>query len=571
MDSNNLDSVDRDGNTTIASELTSSPPSLDENISCNHEPLDNQHEVPNKPTAFTDSEVNTSLSVPIIIPNTTTITDSKAQTLSDVISDTTINAIPVSNSSSEQEQEQVSKVAKQSPPSSPSSSVCFMEAASAIPLPSSPSFSPLPAIEEVPSVSEAINQQDKREFFVSDSSTPIKPFQPLSMVENSDQSLEDASKGKEENNIPSKASPPLSIDTTGPIAQGSPLRKSRSMPRANVEETKTLPSSLNVHNLADPNKFLSSGSSSASSSSSLSDYLIIGQEQVERDDSECDLHSDISGNFYGEHDGSFSSGEYSDASLDNQGEDAHSHSQPRRRRNKRSSYVEGSENEQYDYYEDYEVESEHGPHSFVRRRITESAANEEFLGKDNSAQSQDKSFSSGSFLSLPTLQVPSIRGISRSIIEFVVVSAVCVTLMTCLFAFSYFSTGANHLLGWYSDQQIGQRIRDGLKEREHMVQEALEKMAGEEYVKVKRRSRQYQQQYQQQYQSSAYGGNPYQHKYQQQYQQEREQRQQQQQQQQHQGLSTAEWQDLIRAASMSFLSKWSKPTPVRGSPATPRR
>ncbi|KAF8939972.1 hypothetical protein BGZ58_008132 [Dissophora ornata] len=186
---------------------------------------------------------------------------------------------------------------------------------------------------------------------------------------------------------------------------------------------------------------------------------------------------------------------------------------------------------------------------------------------------------------MPTLKIPSLRGLTKSIAELVIASVVCVTLLSCMFAFSYVSTGANHLLGWYSDQQIGQRIRDGIKEREHLVQEALEKMAGEEYVKVKRRSQHFQQQYQQQYQqqqrhsgSFGTGGNPYQKRYQQQYQQQREQRQQQQQQQQEQqrqqqkeGLSTAEWQDLIRAASMSFMSKFSNTAPAPAPTRNARR
>ncbi|KAI1315146.1 hypothetical protein EDD11_001251 [Mortierella claussenii] len=167
---------------------------------------------------------------------------------------------------------------------------------------------------------------------------------------------------------------------------------------------------------------------------------------------------------------------------------------------------------------------------------------------------------------LPAIKIPSIRGLARSMTELAIASVVCLTLLSLMFALSYLSTGANHLLGWYSDQRIGQRIRDGIKEREHFVQEALEKMAGEEYVKIKRRSRQYQQQQQQQPHSSYNGnanGHPYQNRYQQQYQQQREERQQQQRQQQQQslkeGLSTAEWQDLIRAASVSFMAKFTAP------------
>ncbi|KAG0240511.1 hypothetical protein BGX31_001871 [Mortierella sp. GBA43] len=135
----------------------------------------------------------------------------------------------------------------------------------------------------------------------------------------------------------------------------------------------------------------------------------------------------------------------------------------------------------------------------------------------------------------------------------------------------------NHLLGWYSDQRIGQRIRDTIKEREMYVQEALEKMAGEEYARVKRRSQQFQQQRQQQQQQQQHG-NPYGQRYQQQYQQQREQRQREKererekvprdrdQEKKKEGLSPAEWQELIQAASISFMSKFTA-SPARG----PRR
>ncbi|KAG0051881.1 hypothetical protein BGZ90_006648, partial [Linnemannia elongata] len=191
---------------------------------------------------------------------------------------------------------------------------------------------------------------------------------------------------------------------------------------------------------------------------------------------------------------------------------------------------------------------------------------------------------------MPVFRLPTIRGMTKSIVELMVASVVCISLISCMFAFSYISTGANHALGWYSDQQIGQRIRDSLKKREHVLQETLEKMAGEEYVKVKRQSQQYRQHHQQQQQQQARPGSPsppygpggssyYQHRYQQQYQQQREQRQQQQQQQQQQQkayqddpdrgrLSTAEWQELIRAASVSFMAKWTTATP---NPWTSRR
>ncbi|KAG0215348.1 hypothetical protein BGX28_000088 [Mortierella sp. GBA30] len=192
---------------------------------------------------------------------------------------------------------------------------------------------------------------------------------------------------------------------------------------------------------------------------------------------------------------------------------------------------------------------------------------------------------------LPALKIPSLSsslgGLSKSIFEFMIASVVCISLLSCMFAFSYVSTGTKHLLGWYADQHIAQKIRDGIKEREHFVQEALEKMAGDEYVKVKRRSRQqqHQQQQQQQHHQQNQQHNPhyaYQSRYQQQYQQQREQRQQQEQQQKQQQhrhrqdeyergrLSTAEWQELIRAASMSFMAKFTA-SPTATSRGTHRR
>ncbi|KAF9955932.1 hypothetical protein BGZ65_003107 [Modicella reniformis] len=174
----------------------------------------------------------------------------------------------------------------------------------------------------------------------------------------------------------------------------------------------------------------------------------------------------------------------------------------------------------------------------------------------------------GALPALPALKIPSLRSITRSIAELVIASVICITLVSCMFAFSYVSSGANHMLGWYADQRIGQRIREGIKEREHFVQEALEKMAGEEYARVKRRSQQFHQQQQQQRQY----GNPHSQRYQQQYQQQREQRQRDREQQERkkEGLSTAEWQELIRAASVSFMAKFTAaPTTTRGPP--PRR
>ncbi|KAF9165683.1 hypothetical protein BGX21_002548 [Mortierella sp. AD011] len=565
MDNNNLDSVDRDGNTrAIASETTPSPLiGPDDNITCNHEPMNNKHEEIT-PTTATVVVVETNTNLPAPIPNTIS-TDPNAVHSSDEIADTTANTILASKKTAQELREQISLITTSSSPNLPPSAVPSTEAASNYPSPSpsSPS-SPLLTVsteEVIPTSTVVTDHKDKDESIAANSS-PIKSCHtPVSIDAKNDQDLDDAS-NEMEKDVPSRTSAPLSIETTGLTAQGSFLKTSQSLPRVIVDDVPF----LNAHTPADSDAFLSS-TSSTSSSSSLSEYLIIGQEQVEKEDSEYDRRSDHSSDSYGEQYGSFAGGEYSDASLDSQGEDVHfspqqhhQHSQSHRRRNRhRTSFVERSDNELYEFPEGYQDEDEHGPHS-SQHRITETDTFESRKKKRDSAWSQAEA--SAPLLSLPTLKVPSIRGISKSVIEFVVVSAVCVTLMTCLFAFSYVSTGANHLLGWYSDQQIGQRIRDGIKEREYMVQEALEKMAGEEYAKVKRRSRQYQQQHQQTY---GYGyGNPYQQKYQQQYRQEREQRQQQR--QEREGLSTAEWQDLIRAASISFMARFSKPTPpVRGA------
>ncbi|KAF9430811.1 hypothetical protein BGZ94_003600 [Podila epigama] len=150
--------------------------------------------------------------------------------------------------------------------------------------------------------------------------------------------------------------------------------------------------------------------------------------------------------------------------------------------------------------------------------------------------------------SLHNLQWPSLRGITKSIVEFVVAAFVCVSLVSVMFAFSYVSTGTKHLLGWYSEQQFGQRIRERVRQREHFVQEALEKMAGEEYLNIKRSRHHFQQQQQQQH---PYGQQHHHHHQHQQPPFERE------------TLSNAEWQELIRAASMNFLAKFSLPVTRR--------
>ncbi|KAF9137195.1 hypothetical protein BG015_002808 [Linnemannia schmuckeri] len=403
-------------------------------------------------------------------------------------------------------------------------------------------------------------------------------------------------------------------------------------------------SPLHVHphapTVTDSSSFVSSSSASpsSSSSSSLSDYLIIGQEQVERDDSECDQRSEHS---YASSRDSYGERYAEDLMYDDASQDSHSeyHSPtpssppssslshrdtPRRRtsrprrRSPRPFDKEDDEGERPDlsrtFSEGYAFEqqqriTESTTRSSVRiedeeeeipmlssRPQSRSSTNKTY--KRRSHKTTDDSRSSPSDASpvaaapvaaMPVFKLPTIRGLTKSIVELVVASVVCISLISCMFAFSYISTGANHALGWYSDQQIGQRIRDGLKKREHVLQETLEKMAGEEYVKVKRQSQQYRQHHHQQ-QHQARPGSPsppygpgggayYQNRYQQQYQQQREQRQQQQQQQQQQQkayqddpdrgrLSTAEWQELIRAASVSFMAKWTTATP---NPWTSRR
>ncbi|KAF9280696.1 hypothetical protein BGZ68_007071, partial [Mortierella alpina] len=370
-------------------------------------------------------------------------------------------------------------------------------------------------------------------------------------------------------------------------------------------------------------------STCSSSSSSLSEYLIIGQEQVESefDDQQSERSYSSRDSFYGSGDGEgehyHEGGETSETSQDSQSEDRATTPQRTTRRRSsqqqqqhhRSTFSDGhpteyQQDQQYQYmFIQQQLQQEH------QQRITQSAVKateeDELLHSASSSSTtrtsspvpeksrkrrsrrapQEESTSTkscgetsssssrNSSTPLPALKLPSLSGslggLSKSIFEFVLASVVCLSLLSCMFAFSYVSSGTKHLLGWYADQHIGQRIRDGLKEREHFVQETLEKMAGEEYVKVKRRSRQqYQQQPQQQ---PPYG---HQNRYQQQYQQQREQRQQkreqqqqqQQQQQQRQQeeyerrrLSTAEWQELIRAASMSFMAKFT------ASPATTGR
>ncbi|KAG0250702.1 hypothetical protein BG011_008154 [Mortierella polycephala] len=401
---------------------------------------------------------------------------------------------------------------------------------------------------------------------------------------------------------------------------------------------------IDSHMVSNSSSFLPS-----SSSSSLSDYLIIGQEQVERDDSEFDRHSERS---YSRSSTPLSSSnenygtDMSEAGQDSQTEDLqqqrlHRFATAKHSRLHRSSARQQQQQQQSPSHQSHPsrqsgTSQEISEEQFLqdrreqqqRQRITHtSTLSAESLDSSSSSSTSsststskpqptsrptsptnDKARKRRSYKptaneapststpseptatatetatsSLPALKMPSIKGVSKSIFEFILASVVCVSLLSCMFALSYVSTGTTHLVGWYSDQRIGQRIRDGIKEREHLVQEALEKMAGEEYVKVKRRSRQqgtysyqqYQQQQQQQQKqkqqqqqkNQPHQQHGHQNRYQQQYQQQREQRQRQewerQQQQQKQDdeyerrrLSSAEWQELIRAASTSFLGKF---------------
>ncbi|KAF9130804.1 hypothetical protein BGW39_002649 [Mortierella sp. 14UC] len=402
-------------------------------------------------------------------------------------------------------------------------------------------------------------------------------------------------------------------------------------------------SPLDIHahgtTVADSSSFVpsSSASPSSSSTSSLSDYLIIGQEQVERDDSECDQRSEQS---YASSRDSYGERYAEDLLFDEAGQDSHSESRsqtpsppsstPSRRDSSRRTSRHGRRSPRPFDKED-EGEETLLPRTFSegydpvfeeqeQQRITESASRSSVRIEDEdeetfrstsrpqSYQNINKAHRRRSHKSaqssrtepltaspvaaaptatMPVFKLPTIRGLTKSIAELVVASVVCISLISCMFAFSYLSTGATRALGWYSDQQISQRIRDGLKKREHVLQETLEKMAGEEYVKVKRQSRQYHQQqhqYQQQHHTPPRSASPpygpgggayYQNRHQQQYQREREQRQQQQQQQKayqddpdRGRLSTAEWQELIRAASVSFMAKWTTATP---NPWTSRR
>ncbi|KAG0033183.1 hypothetical protein BGZ81_009154 [Podila clonocystis] len=325
-----------------------------------------------------------------------------------------------------------------------------------------------------------------------------------------------------------------------------------------------------------------SSATSFSSSSSLSEFLLIGQP--EREDSEFDRHSEQS---FESHD---SFGETYNETLDtsnlSQSSASSSTGEPSRQRNRRCesrrqnhrhSRVCDEEYEQYSdesFQEYHRHESSNSPEPPKKRGtdsnsepLSSSSSSSRF-GRQSSPTNSERTRTRRSHMSspppevshasapapvpasspvlppLPALKLPSVRGIAKSMVELVIATVVCVSLVGAMFAFSYVSTGTKHLLGWYSDQHFGQRIRERIREREHFVQEALEKMAGEEYVKIKRRSRAGQQQY----------GNQHNRQYYQDQQQ-----QQNEQPHERESLSNAEWQELIRAASMSFMAKFSAP------------
>ncbi|KAF9437317.1 hypothetical protein BGZ76_001204 [Entomortierella beljakovae] len=567
---NNINSEDMNGNKrAIAPEPTDQSPliALGNPISCNHEPVDKRHEdIIISSTTEASPSVTSSISETnnlSSLPNTNNkVVDTKTDSIPTLLAP---DSLPNPTQQHQHQQQQHSQEPGSSSSSSSSSTSTFSFSTSTSTSTSS-STSPIAAVSNL--------EESKQSNIVNPSFLPDPPINPNPnlnqslplMNQGNDQTL-DVLKGQQ--SIPSETREYISNDTPGLTTQKSPLKESLPLPRVKAEDArdKILPPTLDVHsNIYSSSSFVTSSASSPSTTtSSLSEYLIIGQEQAERDDSDDDddQHSDHSC-----HGSQGCCGDDSDASLDSHLDDLHFHAQsqpqPRKRRNNhhRASFVQDSENEIYshEFSDGYIDEAEHST-PFIplnQQRITD-AATDKIYKRTSLKQKRDSNSSSqgqtdASVFAMPALKVPSVRGMTKSVIEFVVASAMFVTLMTCVFAFSYASTSTTRLLGWYSDQQIGQRIREGLKEREFKVQEALEKMAGEEYANVKRRSQQYQQQYQQNY------GNPYQQRYQ----QEREQRQQQKQQQQQQGkqgLSTAEWQDLIRAASISFIAKFSKPTP----------
>ncbi|KAG0264675.1 hypothetical protein DFQ27_001070 [Actinomortierella ambigua] len=126
--------------------------------------------------------------------------------------------------------------------------------------------------------------------------------------------------------------------------------------------------------------------------------------------------------------------------------------------------------------------------------------------------------------------LPSPSQVSKTVLEFVLVGALMFTIVSAAFTFSYVVTATNH---------AGQKLREAIEARERSVQRALERVAGEDYVKV-RRQQQRRQHHHHQYHGTAT------------------------QKQTGSGgvidddrLSPAEWQELIHAAVYGLVSKWS--------------
>ncbi|KAF9212040.1 hypothetical protein BGZ59_007290 [Podila verticillata] len=331
----------------------------------------------------------------------------------------------------------------------------------------------------------------------------------------------------------------------------------------------------------------SSASTSYSSSSSLSEFLLIGQ--TEREDSEFDRHSEQSfeshdsfGERYSETLGTSNLSQSSTSTIS----EHTSRQRQSRRESRRESYRESRRenhrhsrvcDEEYEQYSDESFQDYHRHESSKspgpqKERTTEfnsehtSTSSTQFTDRPSSPANSERTRKRRSHRAspppeesapvspapspmlppLPALKLPSVRGIAKSMVELMIATMVCVSLVGVMFAFSYVSTGTKHLLGWYSDQRFGQRIRERIREREHFVQEALERMAGEEYVKIKRQGRPGQQQHGYASSSNQYNRQYYQDQHQEQpYERE--------------SLSNAEWQELIRAASLSFMAKFSSP------------
>ncbi|KAF9970572.1 hypothetical protein BGZ73_006713 [Actinomortierella ambigua] len=119
--------------------------------------------------------------------------------------------------------------------------------------------------------------------------------------------------------------------------------------------------------------------------------------------------------------------------------------------------------------------------------------------------------------------LPSPSQASKMVLEFVLVGALMFTIVSAAFTFSYVVTATNH---------AGQKLREAIEARERSVQRALERVAGEDFVKVRRQQQQRQHHYHHgttQKQPGVVEDDR---------------------------LSPAEWQELIHAAVYGLLSKW---------------